>query len=102
MPDPLIFGVPIVVLTPGLVEILKRGGLPARYAGAAAILSAALLAALADIAGIVPVPGADTAARVAVWILSGIVYGLAAAGLYSQGKILTTSGIASGTGREQA
>jgi hypothetical protein len=89
MPDPhaLIFGVPIVVLTPGLVEILKWGGLPARYAGAAAILCAALLAALADLAGIAAIiPDAAPAARVASWLLAGIVYGLAAAGLYSQGK----------------
>lgn len=86
MPDPLIFGVPIVVLTPGLVEVLKRGGLPARYAGAAAVMCATLLAALADVAGIAPVPVGDTASRVAFWLLAGIVYGLAAAGLYSQGK----------------
>ena len=90
MPDPLSFGVPIVMLTPGLVEVLKRGGLPARYAGAAAIVCAALLAALADIAGIATiVPDAAPLTRAASWVLAGIVYGLAAAGLYSQGKVLT-------------
>jgi hypothetical protein len=90
VPDPLIFGVPIVALTPGLVEVLKRGGLPARYAGAAAVLCAALLAALADIAGLVePARGDSPAARAAFWLLAGIVYGLAAAGLYTQGKVLT-------------
>ena len=85
MTDYLIYGVPIVVLTPGLVEVLKRIGLPARYAGLAAIGCAALLAALADIAGLEgPGAGAEPGVRVAAWLLAGIVYGLAAAGLYSQ------------------
>ncbi len=90
MTDTLILGVPIVVLTPGLVEVLKRCDLPARYAGVAAICCAALLAALADLAGMTA-PGADLLpqARLATWALSGIVYGLAAAGLYTQGKKLT-------------
>lgn len=91
MPDPqmLILGVPIVVLTPGLVEMLKRCGLPTRYAGAAAICCAALLAALADLAGMASlVTDAAPVARVASWMLAGVVYGLAGAGLYSQGKAL--------------
>ena len=77
MTDTLILGVPIVVLTPGLVAVLKKSGLPTRYAGVAAIVCAA--------------PGADLppAARLATWALAGIVYGLAAAGLYTQGKSLT-------------
>jgi hypothetical protein len=89
MSNALILGVPIVVLTPGLVEVLKRCGLPARYAGVAAIASAALLAALADVAGLTSVAaGPYPAARVAAWLLAGVVYGLAAAGLYSQSKTL--------------
>jgi hypothetical protein len=85
MTDSLIYGVPIVVLTPGLVEALKRCGLPSRYAGLTAIACAALLAALADVAGLGAVGVDQTpAARVASWVLAGIVYGLAAAGLYSQ------------------
>lgn len=90
MTDTLILGVPIVVLTPGLVAVLKKSGLPTRYAGVAAIVCAALLAALADLAGIAA-PGADLppAARLATWAFAGIVYGLAAAGLYTQGKSLT-------------
>jgi hypothetical protein len=96
MTDYLIYGVPIVVLTPALVEVLKRGGLPPRYAGAAAIGCAAFLAALADIAGLEG-PGANEApaARLASWILAGIVYGLAAAGLYSQTRSWPTSSHAS-------
>ncbi len=89
MTETLILGVPIVVLTPGLVAVLKKCGLPARYAGVVAIICATLLAALADLAGMTA-PGAalPPAARLATSALSGIVYGLAAAGLYTQGKTL--------------
>lgn len=91
MTDTLILGVPIVVLTPGLVEVLKKGGLPARYAGVTAIICAAMLAALADVAGLEgPGSGLPLEARLATWLLAGIVYGLAAAGLYTQGKALAT------------
>jgi hypothetical protein len=87
MTDYLIYGVPIVVLTPGLVEVLKRVGMPARFAGLAAIGCAMLLAALADLAGLDgPAAGAAPSARVAAWVLAGVVYGLAAAGLYSQAR----------------
>lgn len=96
MTDTLIYGVPIVVLTPGLVEVLKRSGLPTRYAGAAAMLCAAVLAALADLAGLDgPAPSEGFAARLAAWLLAGVVYGLAGAGLYSQGKALTARAPAS-------
>jgi hypothetical protein len=89
MTDTLIYGVPIVVLTPALVEALKRGGLPSRFAGLAAIASATLLAALADIAGLQgPAVSAAPTARLATWLLAGVVYGLAAAGLFTQGKAL--------------
>ena len=92
MTDTLILGVPIVALTPGLVEVVKHVGLPTRYAGVAAIVCAGLLAALGDVAGLAgPATGTSPDARVAVWVLSGIVYGLAAAGLYTQGKALTAA-----------
>lgn len=92
MQDTLILGVPIVVLTPGLVEVLKRAGLPTRYAGAAAILCAAVLAALADLARLGgPAADESPAARVASWTLAGVVYGLAASGLYTQGRALAAA-----------
>ena len=69
--------VAIVALVPGLVEVAKRAGLPARHAGLAAIGLATLLVALGDLAG-----GDGNAP--AGWLLAGIVYGLAAAGLYDQ------------------
>ena len=70
--------VAIVALVPGLVEVAKRAGLPTRYAGLAAIVLAILLVALVDLAG----SGADRAP--AGWLLAGVVYGLAAAGLYDR------------------
>ncbi|MFN8593866.1 MAG: hypothetical protein U0031_20590 [Thermomicrobiales bacterium] len=92
MTDTLIFGVPIAVLTLGLVEVLKRGGLPTRYAGVAAIVVAALLAALADLAGMAaPAVAEPFPVRLAAWLLAGVVYGLAAAGVYTQGKRLAAT-----------
>jgi hypothetical protein len=81
----LVAGVPLVAVIPGLVEIAKRQGLPARYAGLAAILIATVLLGLASLALDQP----RTTATIARWLIGGIVYGLAAAGLYSQGVALT-------------
>lgn len=74
-------GVPVVVLVPAVVEAAKRAGLPTRYAGLAAIAAATLLVALADLAGL-----GNAGGSVARWLLAGVIYGLAAAGLYSQAR----------------
>lgn len=82
----LLTGVPILVVVPALVELAKRIGLPARFAGLAAIALAMALCALADLAtGTSLPPDGATAAR---WLLGGVIYGLAAAGLYSQRQII--------------
>lgn len=78
----LLTGVPILVVVPALVELAKRAGLPVRFAGLAAIGCAVALCALADLAGVGSAMPAN--ALVARWLLGGIIYGLAAAGLYSQ------------------
>lgn len=90
----VILGAPVAMLAPGLVELTKRAGLPARWAGLAAIAWATLLVVLADLAGLLggapgmPGGGPDEAwRRAAGWLLAGIVYGLAAAGLYSQARV---------------
>lgn len=84
----LVVGVPLIVVTPALVEVGKRMGVPVRYAGLLAMLVALVLVACGDIAlGGFP-PPEDATMVVARWILAGIVYGLAAAGLYSQGRHL--------------
>lgn len=69
----------IIAIIPGIVEIAKRIGLPVRYAGLAAITAAFSLVALGDLGA-----GGSDFSRPAQWIVLGIVYGLAASGLYSQ------------------
>jgi len=79
----LVAGVPLVIVIPALVELAKRQGLPVRYAGLAAVLCGMGLLPLAGFALGQPV---DTG-TVARWAIGGIVYGLAAAGLYSQREV---------------
>ncbi len=79
----LLLGVPVVALVPALVEGAKRAGLPPRYAGLAAILVAAALVALGDLAR-----GGSTIGAVARWLVAGVVYGLAGSGLYTQARLL--------------
>lgn len=85
--EEMIAGAPVVALVPGLVEIAKRAGIPTRFAGLTAIAIATLLVALADLT--VAANSSQPLPRlVAGWLLAGIVYGLAAAGLYSQAQQL--------------
>ena len=77
----LIAGVPLLLIIPALVEVMKRAGLPARFAGLAAIGCGVALFALRDLT----LSGANAWAT---WLVGGIVYGLAAAGLYSQRDVL--------------
>ena len=79
----ILTGVSVTLVTPALVELAKRLGMPVKYAGLAAIAFAIALITLGDLAG-----GVDpTGAHVARWVTSGIVYGLAAVGLYSQTRL---------------
>ncbi len=92
-PELLIAGVPIVVIVPLLVQGAKELFLPARYAGVAAIVAAAIVLGLIDL---------QTDPRFsgwAEWLLLSIVYGLAASGLYSQVRLLPPAGGGSGGGR---
>ncbi len=81
----LIAGVPLIAIVPLLVELAKQHGLPVQSTGIAAIGFATALLAIAGIALGEPV----SIATVARWLIGGIVYGLAAAGLYSQRQMLT-------------
>ncbi len=74
-------GVPVVVIVPALVEGAKQAGLPVRFAGLAAVGCAIALLALGDLA---LADGTPDVGQIARWLVGGIVYGLAAAGLYSQ------------------
>lgn len=77
-PELIVIGVPLVVLVPALVQLLKLLGLATRWAGVASILTCALVLGLVQLQ-VHPLFGG-----VASWALMSIVYGLAAAGLYSQ------------------
>jgi hypothetical protein len=68
----------ITVLVPGLVELAKRLGLPAHYAGLASIVAAGV------VLGLVELQSSAQFGGVAGWLLLSLVYGLAAAGFYSQ------------------
>jgi hypothetical protein len=87
MEGELLAGVPVVALVPGLVEIAKRAGLPTRFAGLAAIGLAIGLVALVELAS---APNLIiTTLDLARWGVTGLIYGLAAAGLYDQrGQLL--------------
>lgn len=71
--------VAVVAVIPGVVEVAKRAGLPVRWAGMVAVLAGVALVALGDLA-----QGGSEAATPARWVVTGIVCGLAACGLYSQ------------------
>ena len=68
----------VIALIPGLVHMLRRTGLPARLETAAMVAGGMLLVCLVDLAGGVT---QLTATTVAGWILTGLIDGLAAAGL---------------------
>ena len=85
--DLLIVGVPLVVIVPALVELAKRLGLPTAYAGLASILGSAL------ILGLVSLQADALLGGWATWLLTSIVYGLAASGLYSQARGSRSSGV---------
>jgi hypothetical protein len=82
----LVAGVPVIVVTPALVELAKGAGLPVRLAGIAAVVVAGILLVIAEIA-LNGVPASEEMARtMSRWTLGAVVYGMAAAGLYSQGR----------------
>jgi hypothetical protein len=77
-PELLIAGVSLTVIVPALVEGAKGLGLPTKYAGVASIGSCAV------VLGLLELQKEPSLERYATWALLSIVYGLAAAGLYSQ------------------
>jgi phosphate/sulfate permease len=82
-PELLISGVGITILVPAIVELAKRSGLPTQYAGLASIVAAGVVLGLVDLRED-PSWGA-----IASWLLLSLVYGLAAAGFYSQVRKLS-------------
>lgn len=72
-------------LTFAAVEIAKQAGLPGRYAGLAAVILGVIIACLAGYAGDPP------SGALPEWIITGVVAGLSAAGVYSGARAATTS-----------
>lgn len=83
LPSVVIFGLPLVLIVPMLVNLLKSWGLDSKWAGAASIGVAG------TILGLVQLQSDERAGGVATWLLASIVYGLASAGAFSQVKKLT-------------
>jgi hypothetical protein len=77
-PELLVSGVGITIIVPALVELAKRSVLPTQYAGLASIVAAGLVLGLVELQSNAQFGGA------AGWLLLSLVYGLAAAGFYSQ------------------
>lgn len=69
----------IIALVPGCVEVAKRSGLPARFAPVAAIGFALTLVILSHFAAASDPVSIALAARL---LLTGLIDGLAAVGLY--------------------
>lgn len=86
LPDVVVFGAPLVLLVPAIVQLAKELGLPTKYAGLASI------AVCAGVLGLVELRSHQTAGGIASWLLMSLVYGLAAAGLYSQAKRVIGNG----------
>ena len=76
-----LLGVPAVVLVPVLVQGLKALGLPARWAGVAALLAG--LAVAGTVEAVSAWPGVTPLVR---FIVAGLLLGLASSGSYSQFK----------------
>jgi hypothetical protein len=77
-----LLGIPSLVLVPLLVQALKAAGLPAKWAGAAAIAVGLAVAGLAE--AVTAWPQVTPFVR---WLVAGLLLGLASAGAYSQYRI---------------
>lgn len=82
--DLLVLGVPISIVAPMVVQMLKGVGLPTSLTGIASVIVCLVLAILTSAAA-----GELSTQNAATYILQGLVYGLAGNGVYSQAKLLT-------------
>jgi hypothetical protein len=77
-----LLGIPAIVLVPVLVEGLKAMGLPARWAGLAAVVVGLAVAGLAE--AVNAWPAVTPFVR---FLVAGLLLGFASAGVYSQYKV---------------
>ena len=74
-----LLGIPALVLVPVIVQGMKELGLPARWAGVAALVIGLVVAGLAE--AVEAWPGVTPFAR---FVVAGLLLGLASVGTYSQ------------------
>jgi hypothetical protein len=84
----------IIALIPGCVEIAKRSGFPTRFAPMLAVVIGITLVGLSHAAEGEPVPSVAASANV---ILTGLIDGLAAVGLFEVTRKPGNPDIQSGT-----
>ena len=75
--DNLVLVIALVPVVTGVVEVMKRAGMSKGYAGVASLLTGVLLSVLILGVGNMPVA-----------VVSGIILGLSASGLWDNGKSL--------------
>jgi len=83
LPEVVIYGAPLVLVVPAVVQLAKELGLATRYAGLASITAAGVVLGLVELQANAQFGG------IAGWLLLSLVYGLAAAGFYSQVRKVT-------------
>lgn len=83
----VLVGVPVAILTALVVEAIKEAGLPGRWAPLVAVLTAALLVGMAELATVVS--WIDPLSRV---LAGGLVIGLASSGGYSWARSIGERG----------
>jgi hypothetical protein len=76
-------GIAIIPVVVGLVEVAKRAGLPAAWAPAVAIATGLALSVGLAVSG---------ASELTLALLRGVVWGLAASGLYAGARTVARSG----------
>jgi hypothetical protein len=87
LPDVLVYGMPVAVLAPIIVEQEKKLGLPVEWTGVASILTCLVLLGFAGF-----VTGQLSPDNAVKYLAASLAYGLAGNGLYSQTRMLTGNG----------
>jgi hypothetical protein len=78
-----LLGIPAILLVPVLVQGMKNLGLPEKYAGIAALICGFAVAGLAEV--VTQWPQVTPVVR---FLVAGALLGLAAAGAYSQYRVV--------------
>jgi hypothetical protein len=91
-----LLGIPAVVLVPFLVEGLKMLGLPAKWAGLAALAAGFAVAGMAE-----AVTAWPQVLPIVRFLVAGTLLGLASSGAYSQFKVIKPDRIEAAEGGQE-